>query len=44
MTLAVLLYGGLMASWAQWWGGPCYSARLILPIVPFLFAPFALLV
>jgi hypothetical protein len=43
MTLAALLYGGLMAYWAQWWGGTCYSARLILPIVPFLFAPMALL-
>jgi hypothetical protein len=43
MTLAVMLYGGLMACWAQWWGGTCYSARLILPIVPFLFAPLALL-
>lgn len=43
ITLAILLYGGLMASWAQWWGGTCYSARLILPIVPFLFAPLALL-
>jgi hypothetical protein len=43
MTLAALLYGGLMACWAQWWGGTCYSARLILPIVPFLFAPLALL-
>ncbi len=42
MTLAALLYGGLMAYWAQWWGGTCYSARLILPIVPFLFAPLAL--
>ncbi len=43
MTSAALLYGGLMASWTQWWGGQCYSARLILPIVPFLFAPIALL-
>lgn len=39
MALAVLLYGGLMASWGQWWGGTCYSARLILPIVPLLLAP-----
>lgn len=43
MSLATLLYGGLMADWAQWWGGTCYSARLILPIVPFLFAPLPLL-
>jgi hypothetical protein len=43
MTLATLLYGGMMAYWVQWWGGSCYSARLILPIVPFLFAPLALL-
>jgi hypothetical protein len=43
MTSATVLYGGLMASWAQWWGGACYSARLILPIVPFLCAPLALL-
>jgi hypothetical protein len=43
MTLAILLYGGLMASWAQWWGGTCYGARLIVPILPFLFAPLALL-
>jgi hypothetical protein len=42
LTLAVLLYGGLMASWGQWQGGTCYSARLILPIVPFLFAPLPL--
>ena len=31
-----------MASWAQWWGGTCYSARLIVPVVPFLFAPLPL--
>lgn len=43
MTAAILLYGGLMASWANWGGGTCYSARLILPITPFLFAPLALL-
>jgi hypothetical protein len=43
MTLAALLYGGLMAYWVQWWGGACYSARLIVPIVPFLYAPMALL-
>jgi hypothetical protein len=43
MTAAILLYGGLMAYWAQWWGGTCYSGRLILPIVPFLFAPLPLL-
>jgi hypothetical protein len=43
ITLAVFLYGGLMVSWASWWGGSCYSGRLILPIVPFLFVPFALL-
>jgi hypothetical protein len=43
MTSAVLLYGGLMSYWLQWWGGACYSARLILPIVPFLAAPLALL-
>jgi hypothetical protein len=43
MTLATLFYAGLMASWAQWWGGTCYSARLIVPIMPFLFAPLALL-
>lgn len=41
ITSAALLYGGLMASWAQWWGGTCYSARLILPVVPLLFAPLA---
>ena len=43
MTLGALLYGGLMAWWAEWWGGLCYSARLIVPIVPFLFAPLPLL-
>ncbi len=43
MTLAILLYGGLMATWVQWGGGTCYSARLILPVMPFLFAPLALL-
>jgi hypothetical protein len=43
MTLAIVLYGGLMASWAQWWGGTCYSSRLIVPIIPFLYAPVALL-
>ncbi len=43
MSLAALLYGGLMAYWASWWGGSCYSARLILPIVPFLCAPLPLL-
>jgi hypothetical protein len=42
MSLAVLLYGGLMAHWLQWGGGTCYSARLIVPIVPFLFAPLPL--
>ena len=43
MTSVSLLYGGLMAYWYQWWGGMCYSARLIIPIVPFLFAPLPLL-
>jgi len=38
---AAVLYGGLMASWLQWWGGTCYSARLILPVVPLLFLPLA---
>lgn len=33
------LYLAVMASWWAWWGGWCYSARLILPIVPLLFAP-----
>jgi hypothetical protein len=43
MTLAVVLYVGLMARWVAWGGGTCYSARLIIPIVPFLFAPLPLL-
>jgi hypothetical protein len=43
MTLAVVLYVGLMAQWVNWGGGTCYSARLIVPIVPFLFAPLPLL-
>jgi hypothetical protein len=43
MTMATLLYAGLIACWAEWWGGSCYSARLILPVVPFLFAPLPLL-
>ena len=43
MTSASVLYAGLMAYWYQWWGGMCYSARLIVPIVPFLFAPLPLL-
>lgn len=42
MTSAILLYGSLMSCWWLWGGGTCYSARLILPIVPFLFAPLAL--
>ncbi len=42
MSAGVLLYGGLMASWAEWWGGHCYSARLVMPIVPFLFVPLVL--
>jgi hypothetical protein len=32
-----------MASWEQWGGGACYSARLILPVVPFLFVPLVVL-
>ncbi len=43
MTSASVLYAGLMSYWYQWWGGMCYSARLIVPIVPFLFAPLPLL-
>lgn len=43
MTAATLLYFGVIASMPQWWGGACYSARLILPVIPFLFAPFVLL-
>jgi hypothetical protein len=39
ITLGAGLYLAVMASWAQWWGGTCYSARLIVPIVPLLFAP-----
>ncbi len=44
ITTATVLYGLVMASWAQWWGGTCYSARLIVPVVPFLFAPLCSLV
>jgi hypothetical protein len=35
------LYIAVMASSAEWWGGTNYSARLIVPIVPLLFAPLA---
>lgn len=36
---ATVLYIAMMSCDAQWWGGACYSSRLIMPIVPFLFLP-----
>jgi len=39
MGTATILYVAVMASWAQWWGGTCYSARLIMPVVPFMLLP-----
>jgi hypothetical protein len=43
MTSAAALYYCAIASRQGWWGGACYSARLILPIIPFLFAPLVVL-
>ena len=40
---ATVLYVAVISSWAQWWGGSCYSARLIMPVVPFMFLPLAAL-
>lgn len=36
---------GLFAAWQlEWWGGTCYSARLLVPILPLLFVPMAMIV
>jgi len=44
MGFAAILYILVMACWAQWWGGTCYSARLIMPTVPFLMLPLGSLI
>lgn len=41
---AAALYILLMASWLHWSGGSCYSARLIVPVVPFLMLPIGWLI
>ena len=41
---AAILYILVMSCWAQWWGGTCYSARLIMPVVPFLLLPMGSLI
>ncbi len=44
MGSAAMLYILTMACWAQWWGGTSYSARLIMPVVPFLMLPLGALI
>lgn len=41
---AAALYILLMASWLHWSGGSCYSARCIVPVVPFLMLPIGWLI
>jgi hypothetical protein len=37
------LYFGLMANWVAWHGGACYGPRMIVPILPLLFAGAAVM-
>ncbi|MEI6541809.1 MAG: hypothetical protein WCO86_20130, partial [Planctomycetota bacterium] len=43
MSTAVVSYGLLMGSSLQWWGGTCYSARLLIPVLPLMLAPMAMI-
>ncbi|MCB9951956.1 MAG: hypothetical protein H6824_13325 [Planctomycetaceae bacterium] len=43
ISSSVIGYFLLMSLYRQWWGGTCYSARYLIPILPLLFVPFAVL-
>ena len=43
MSAAVVSYGLLMGSSLQWWGGTCYSAKLLIPVLPLMLAPMAMI-
>ena len=43
VALGVGCYWFLISSQAQWWGGTCYSAKLVVPVLPFMIAPLATL-
>ena len=43
MSAAVVSYSLLMGCSLQWWGGTCYSARLLIPVLPLMLVPMALI-
>ncbi len=43
ISAAVVSYWLLMGSSLQWWGGTCYSARLMIPVLPLMLVPMALI-
>ncbi|HWB14524.1 MAG TPA: hypothetical protein VG826_35195 [Pirellulales bacterium] len=43
LLAASALYFGLMANWIAWHGGACYGPRMIVPILPLLFAGAAVM-
>ena len=43
MSAAVISYWLLMGCSLQWWGGTCYSARLLIPVLPLMLVPMALI-
>lgn len=43
ISSAIVLFWGAMGSYSQWWGGTCYSARYLVPVLPLLFVPLAML-
>jgi hypothetical protein len=38
LLLGIALYFGVMATWIAYHGGACYGPRLIMPVVPLIFA------
>lgn len=43
LLCASLLYFALMAKWIAWHGGACFGPRMIVPILPLLFVPAAVM-
>ncbi len=43
ISSGILVYFSLMSCYMTWWGGDNYSARYLIPVLPLMFAPLALL-
>ncbi|MGH9599067.1 MAG: hypothetical protein ACRD27_04345, partial [Terracidiphilus sp.] len=42
LLLGFCVYFALMAAWKSWHGSTCYGPRMIVPVIPFLFAAMPL--